>query len=73
MKEKHYLDEVIDGLIEMFGEKSDSHNYVTLILGVLVGTEKDVTETEKEFDIKTNDLLSANAFIKLSNFKRKEK
>lgn len=62
------LDEVIDGLIETFNGKD---KYVTLIIGVLVGTKDAVKETELEFDEKTNDLLSTNGFIKLSGFKRR--
>jgi len=66
--EKHPLDEIIDGLIETFGGEG---KYVTLIIGVLVGDEKEVKTTEEEFDEATHDLLSANGFIKLGGYKRK--
>jgi len=69
MSDKHPLDEVIDGLIKQFGGEG---KYVTLIIGVLIGTKADVKETEEEFDDATNNLLCSNGFIKLSGFSRKK-
>ena len=63
------IQQCIDSLIEEFG---GGGKYVTVIIGVLVGDEKDVKTTEQEFDDATNDLLCANGFLKFSNFKKKE-
>jgi len=68
-KEPHPLDESIDFLIETLAHLGD---YTTLIVGILQGDEETVKATEKKFDRLTDELDSANGFIKLSNFKRKE-
>ena len=69
MTEKHPLDEIIDGLIETFG---DDPEYVSVIVGVLVGDKAEVKTTEEEFSERINDLLSASGFVTLSGFNRKE-
>lgn len=61
--------QIIRGLVEQFG---DSPEYVTVIIGVLMGKKDEVKATEVEFNEKTDDLLSANGFVTLSGYKEKE-
>ena len=61
--------QIIRGLVETFGDNPD---YVTVIIGVLVGDKDEVKTTEKEFSERTSDLLSANGFIQLSNYREKK-
>lgn len=68
-KEQHPLDESIDFLIQTLSHLGD---YVTLVVGVLVGEKEEVKRTEEEFDKLTDGLETANGFIKLSGFSRKE-
>ena len=60
---------IIRGLIKTFG---DNPEYVTVIIGVLVGDKEEVKTTEEEFNEKISDLLSANGFIQLSNYREKK-
>jgi hypothetical protein len=64
------MKEIIRELIEMLDGGKDE--YCTVIIGVFLGNKETVTITEKEFDLATNDLLSKNGFIKLSDFSFKE-
>ena len=59
-------EEIINSIIEMLQAQDD---YKTIIIGVLAGRKEEVLETEREFDQATDDLLSKNGFIKLSDFK----
>lgn len=61
--------QIIRGLVKTFG---DEPKYTTVIIGVLVGDKDEVKKTEKEFNEKVDDLLSANGFVMLSGYKEKE-
>lgn len=71
-EEGNFLDRIVVTIKEELGGKDD--DYVTVIITVLVGEEKDVFEAEAsiDFSIDQDDLPCKSAFIKMSGWKDKK-
>ena len=62
--------QIIEEIIILLGAQDE---YKTLVIGIIAGEKEEVSQTEKEFDEGTKNLLASNMFIKLSGFGFKEK